>query len=156
MPRPRNYSRESIARDIAIILSHPDITDRTKRKFAQGAAWGWTEFDGKIDGCRWWSRAAIDARSRDPKAKLIHEHVVPRKVIAEQLLKLNPITPDAVFSLLTRFAIGCIVTPEEDARLSMGTRSKMPEPFDDVTHADFENLWLRYQLANIAVVDTHH
>ncbi len=153
MPRPRNYSRESIAREIAIILSHSDISERTKLHFARGAQWGWTEFDGKIEGCRWWSQAAIDARARDPKAKLIHEHVVPRKVLAQRLVRLNPITPDAVFDLLTRFAIACIVTPEEDARLSKGTRTRMPEPFDDPAHPDYDNPWLRYRLAGITVVD---
>lgn len=69
------------------------------------------------------------ATTRTERCKgLIREHVVPRTVIFDELLKLKRITPKKVDELLGELMVIVMITKDEDKKLDrMGLRSKMPE-----------------------------
>ena len=59
------------------------------------------------------------------------EHVVPQMTLVNLLMKLEPLTEEAVVDLLTRCFTVLLVTKEEHARLnSSGLRSIMPLDWD--------------------------
>ncbi|MCE2571815.1 hypothetical protein [Motilimonas eburnea] len=65
---------------------------------------------------------------RDRYKGLIREHLVPRTVIFNELLKIKRITPKKVDDLLSELLIIVVVTKDEDRKLDQtGLRSKMPE-----------------------------
>lgn len=97
--------------------------------------WKWTEAHGKYKGCRFWTRAALDAE----RPQLAHEHVVPRRLIVRALIELDEVSD--VPDLLARMAVACVVTRSEHDRL--------PEASWDELLA---NPWARY--SGIEVVDT--
>lgn len=141
---PRYRTREQIAEDVAFILKAP-VRYGTKYAVLSEVMWVWTEFCGKYRGCRYWSKTALMVYQRDRnKAKLKHEHVVPKKVVIEMLFALDQPTPENVRSILDTFLIGVVLTPEEDAVLNVEFGSKMPPEFYDPSSPDFHNPWLRY------------
>lgn len=104
----------------------------------------WTEFDGKYNGCRYWTKAALMARMIDKRAALKHEHVVPKKVVVDMLVRLPQPDAESVFAIMDRFLIGVVVTPEEDAVLNCDHPSTMPPEFFDPKSPHFHDPWLRY------------
>jgi hypothetical protein len=70
---------------------------------------------------------------------LRHEHVVPRDVIAGELLALAEPTEPTVREVLERRGIACVVTVEEDRRLT----ARAFDPADP---------WRRYAEAGVEVV----
>ena len=140
---PRFRTKRQIAEDVAFILNAP-VTYGTKFAVLHEACWVWTEFDGKYKGCRYWTKAAILARAVDKKAKLKHEHIVPKKVVINALLELPDKNADSVYAIMDRFLIGVVVTPEEDAVLSGAHSATMPPEFFDPTSPCFQDPWLRY------------
>ncbi|MCE2597380.1 hypothetical protein K6Y31_21655 [Motilimonas cestriensis] len=69
------------------------------------------------------------AATASERAKgLIQEHLVPRTIIFNELLKIKRITPKKVDDLLGELLIIVLVTKDEDRKLDkIGLRSKMPE-----------------------------
>jgi hypothetical protein len=164
---PRFRTKEEIVRDMAFVLNAP-LTYGTQEAVLREACWVWTEFDGKYEGCAYWSKAAMiqkmrylkhkmdyfenpSANAKPTKVKLIHEHVVPKQVICELLRKLSPATPESVRGICDKFLIGAVITCEEDARLNT-YRQSMPPEFIDSASADFQNPWLRYKRCEIEIL----
>ncbi len=150
----RFRTREQIASDVATILK-ADLTYGTKWSVIDNAMWSWTEFDGKFVGCPNWTQMAIlryveFGGKRGWKKHLRHEHVVPRSIVSQLVVGLQEPIPSSVYDLFSRFVIGCIVDRTEDAVLNK-YRSSMPAEFDDPTHADYKNPWLRYERCQIAI-----
>jgi hypothetical protein len=144
----RHRTKDQIVNDVALVLSSP-LTYGTKFAVVNEVTWVWTEFDGKYKGCKYWTPMAVLQHRADRSAKrLRHEHIVPKKVVIDMLMKLDPPTPVAVRDICERFLIGVIVTIEEDAVLNE-FRSSMPPEFDDPTSPDYHNPWLRYQRCGI-------
>lgn len=147
MPRisPKNVrfrSKEIICRDLAYILNNSNIHEGTKLAVIDQIFWVWTEFDGKYEGCKYWSESAINSKLIGKG--LVHEHIVPRKIIRDRLLNINNPTPDAIRSLLDQFCIGVVVTQKEDKKLdSLKLRSKMPNDWDG------NDAWARHKAAGI-------
>ena len=76
--------------------------------------------------------------------KLIWEHVVPTKVLIDKFLESEH-TLDVYKNILERGVV-CIVTDEEDKRLSkLGLRSQMPY------NENIDIIWSRYMKAGIKV-----
>lgn len=102
--------------------------------------WKWTEAHGKYKGCRFWTRKALAAKSHK---ELAHEHVVPRRLVVEQLCAIADPDEAAVRELFEAMAVACVVTRDEHRNL--------PE-------VDWEELvtdpWARYEYADVEVVDT--
>lgn len=151
---PKYRTKRQMAADVAYVLAAP-LSYGTKFAVLNNVCWTWTEFDGKYRGCRYWSKMARMARSIDRKAKLIHEHVVPRQVVIDALMAMKSPTPENVYQVLDRFLIAVIVTPEEDAYLSCEHQSTMPAAFLDPTSDGYHEPWLRYRSSPIEIIDRH-
>lgn len=140
---PRFRSKDTICRDLAQVLN-ADLSYGTKFAVVSEITWVWSEFDGKHQGCKYWSSTAL--RSRLPNKHLVHEHIVPKKVIVNSLMNEVGRTPERIYDFLERFCIGVVVTKDEDTALnSAGLRSKMPEDWDG------EDPWARYKAVGIQV-----
>lgn len=148
----RFRTKEQIVGDMVKVLNM-DLTYGTKFAVLSEAFWVWSEFEGKHNGCRFWSAAALDSK-HDVK-NLVHEHVVPRKEILSKF-DLRPVprkvaTERSVRSIFSRLCIWCIVTKEEDKRLnSLGLKSRMPDGWGKRGNTD---IWARYRKAKIKWVD---
>lgn len=76
---------------------------------------------------------------------------MPRSTLIGIVLGIQDPTVERVRCVLDRFAIGCVVTLAEDARLSKGIRQTMPPGFltlGDTLHMD---PWARYRAVGIEV-----
>ena len=143
---PRYRTREQIVDDVFEALRHERFTWAARAAVINDAIWSWTEFEGKLEGCRWWTAAALRSR-RSPK-NLRHEHVVPKNIVATRLRELAPVTREAIRSLFESLCIGAVVTKGEDKVLNaQGLRSRMPDGWDG------SDVWARYRVAGIAWVD---
>lgn len=146
------FDLEAIAADVAIALASA-MSRECKLGVIHWASWRWSGAQGKYVGCPYWSRAALtELKTRGPGrwgAWCSHEHVVPRKVIVGALLALAEPTAARVRGVMERLAIGCVVTREEDRRLSKGLRSKMPAGYEIEGDAMYLDVWARYRAAGI-------
>lgn len=77
-------TKEVMCHDIAEVLSSTTLSHGTKHSVIDHVIWVWSEFNGKYAGCQHWSEEAkiLGANSKE----LVHEHLVPRKVIREKFL----------------------------------------------------------------------
>ena len=148
---PRYRTKDDMAKDVAFILK-ADVAYGTKYAVINDVCWVWTGFTGKYLGCPYWSKMAVMQHRLNPKARLKHEHVVPRKVVVNMLFTLDQVTPGRVRGILDMFLIGAVVTPEEDAVLSTNYRAEMPEEFHDPAHPSYHEPWLRYMRCGIEVI----
>jgi len=148
---PKCRTKDDIANDVAFILK-ADITYGTKYGVINEVCWVWTGFTGKYKGCPYWSKMAVMQHRLNPKAKLKHEHVVPRKVVADMLFSLDQATSGRVREILDTFLLGVVVTPEEDAVLSIDYRAQMPEEFYNRAHPSYHEPWLRYMRCGIEII----
>lgn len=142
-------------KDISVLLSG-DFSPGTRRIVVNGAVWCFTEGPGrkhKYVGCRFWSRGAIDdvnARGFEGLSKrLRHEHVVPRKLVIEEILGLAAPTPEDVQRAFERYAIGCVVTVDEMRRLDRGHRKSMPPDWRTPGPGGLPDVWARYTVAGV-------
>lgn len=147
----RYRTKEQIVHDVAFVLAAP-LSYGTKWAVLSDLTWVWTEFDGKYKGCPYWTEGAIMLRRVDPKAKLRHEHVVPKKVIIDMLMNLEKPSVDSVREICDRYLIGAIVMPEEDDVLNAEFGRSMPPEFVKPDHPGYHDPWLRYKKYSIKVV----
>jgi hypothetical protein len=139
----RFRSQAEICEDVASVL-RSRLHYGTKFAVLSEVVWVWSEFSGKLKGCRYWSKAAC--RTKSESKFLVHEHLVPKGVIIEKLFALPSPSPKAVRRVLERYCIGVVVTRAEDKELThLGLRSKMPGDWDK------KNPWARYVAARIEV-----
>jgi len=147
-------SRSRMADDVALALKS-SLSRRAQVAVLNNVCWEWTEYDGKYEGCRWWTRDAIDAfNSKFDKPKRIrvkslrHEHVVPRRVVIELLFGLPTQAPEAVLEVLQKFLQVVVVTEKQEAKLRDADSkdkldNKMPQEFYE-PGPSFHEPWLRY------------
>ncbi|EGR0237937.1 hypothetical protein M2G59_21225 [Vibrio vulnificus] len=89
---------------------------------------------------------AIKEEGRELK-NLTLEHGVPVSVIRDEVLKLVKPSALDVASVIYQLTALAVITNEEDSRINkLGLRSKMPPNWNG-------NKWIRYQLANIDLID---
>jgi hypothetical protein len=154
----RFRTKDQIVNDLAFVLSAP-LAYGTKHAVLADVAWVWTEFDGKYagrpgryTGCKFWTQMALMQHRLDRKSRrLRHEHIVPKRIVIDMLLKLERPTPESVREICERFLIGVVVTIEEDAVLNE-FRDSMPSEFDDPASPEYRDPWLRYRRCKIEVV----
>ena len=137
MAKRRKYSAEQITQS-AILLTEiilanrkPEILDAHLRRVLGELIWKTTEADGKHNTA-YWSEAAIACADR---RKLVHEHVITKKDLIDQLLAAEPTEA----GLILNQAVACIVTTDEHNNLSK--------------HDKTAKGWRRYDLAEVRVVD---
>jgi len=144
-PKNKRFrTKDEICRDVSHILRSSDLHDGTKLAVIDQIFWVWSEFDGKHAGCKYWSKAATESGLKNKG--LVHEHLIPRKIVREMILNLEDLSPEAVNDILDRFCVGVVVTKAEDTRLNeLKLNSQMPPDWDH------KNLWARYHAAGIEV-----
>lgn len=140
----RYRSKETICRDLAIVLGS-ELSYGTKFAVVSEVTWVWSEFHGKHQGCKHWSEKAKN--SGLPNKELIHEHIVPKKVLINTLLNMKNPTPDEIFKYLQDYCIGVVVTKDEDSQLNQAKlKSEMPKSWDG------NDPWARYKVVGINVI----
>lgn len=147
-------SKDVIAHDVALVLN-ADLHPKTKRIVVKNAAWAWTTMSGKYEGCRYWTRAALDQFQSAPKKRrakgLNHEHVVPIEALYQILIAMPEPTKDSVYYCLERCLQGVIVTKAEHVRLNQEFKDAMPEGFDYRTNSI--SIRARYKLCGIEIIE---
>jgi hypothetical protein len=139
----RFRTRSELCSDIAFVLNS-SLHYGTKYAVLSEATWVWTEFEGKYEGCKHWSKAAWEIRGQ--QNMLVHEHIIPKSIVIQRLLELPTATTSSVNQLLESYCKGAVITRNEDARLnSHGLRSKMPTDWDE------KDVWDRYKNAGIVL-----
>ena len=142
---PRYRTKKEICEDLSVILQSP-ITVGTKIAVVNEVLWVWSEFNGKYQGCQWWSKESLRT-FKNQTTGFIHEHVVPKKLMRESLMSLKNLSPESIHHYLETHCIGVVVTKEEDIKLNKaGLNSKMPVDWDG------KDVWARYQAVGIKKV----
>lgn len=147
------YKKIRLVNDIVSVFGAETLaSEQIKNHAIHVATYNWTEIDGKYEGNRYWSiRALLDLKvqKKPNEIKYIHEHIVPRRKIREEVLKLPKVTFDAVYGILESCLIGVVVKPEEDKLLnSMGLRQKMPDELKKPDMKFIGEPWGRYLYHN--------
>jgi hypothetical protein len=141
----RFRTREQLIADATLTLKS-SLTIASKYALLDNICWVWSEFDGKIEGCRWWSKEA--RLLRDSRRELTHEHAVPRRVIIHHLLGLENPEEAVVGEVLHRFCVAVVITKEQDKRLNdAGLRQRMPVGWDGA------DVWARYRTIAVEPLD---
>jgi len=140
----RYRTKQEVCEDISTVLNLP-LRWGTQYAVLADACWVWSEFDGKYDGCAYWSRKAWAAR--DSRKHLRHDHVVPKQLIVQELKAIRgKATPKRVRQVLAKWCVGAVITIDEDRRLTkLGLRARMPDDWNGI------DSWARYTLARIAL-----
>lgn len=137
-------TKNEMVEDVAFILSCGNLTFGTKFSVVDHVIWVWSEFDGKYEGCKYWSKNAV--LSGSARVGLIHEHVVPRKIIRQKLFDLKKPSATSVKRILNKFCVGVVITKQEDDRLrELKLQKSMPDGWDG------NDIWVRYKAAEIKV-----
>lgn len=84
--------------------------------------------------------------------KLLEDFVVPRHCFRNLLVDLSAkyLTEQQISNLFKSHLKICIITEAESRLLkSLNLSEKMPDCYNDPTHVDFQNPWVRYKRAGI-------
>lgn len=116
--------------------------------------WKWTERNGKLLGCEIWSKKAIELYKHTNKitkinSVLVHEHIIPKKVLIDQMLKNSTI--DNIKKILVN-SKAAVILKEEDKKLNNNNlRENMPEYLHGKLVSDYSNkdIFSRYKNADI-------
>jgi hypothetical protein len=139
----RFRSKKEICHDLSIVLNS-QLSYGTKYAVLAEITWVWSEYAGKYKGCKYWSVKAKESYLVDKG--LIHEHIVPKRILIDKLLNEIPYNQQEIFNFLDVFCIGVVVTKDEDRALNnAGLKHKMPDSWD---HKD---PWARYKKVDINV-----
>jgi hypothetical protein len=91
----------------------------------------WTEFYGKYLGCKYWSEEALKFKDKLKPNPLIHEHLVPKKILIDFLMNKENRSPKEINNFLKKLCVGVVITKSEDQKINdVGLRSKMPDGWD--------------------------
>lgn len=157
-PRGKNNpyyrNKEQLADDVYNVLLSDNLSIGAKHAVIHEVTWLWTEFDGKYNGCPYWSKNALvylDKPGKE-KAKLLrHDHVIPRNLIIKRLLYGQKMSRDELFDFLHQNLLGCVVLKEEDTYLNdIGYQRVMPSGWEFG-----DSVWGRYIEADIAGFEMH-
>ena len=140
-------SEEIMAKDLSIILAHPDISLKMKKDVVNSVLWKWTERFGKYEGCRGSYAAHKHYRLHGYK-DLRHDHAIPRNVLAKMFLeKQPPLSAAKALKLLRKFCDAVVITKKEDKSFGkIGLRQKMPKGWNWT-----KNPYARYKAVGIKV-----
>nr|CAA6830691.1 MAG: Unknown protein [uncultured Thiotrichaceae bacterium] len=127
-----------------------DLSYGTRFCVASEILWVWSEFYGKHKGCKYWSEEALRIwPTQEPSVKgLVHEHLIPRKVLIHKLFNEVERDQHKIYEFLEKFCIGVVVTKAEDQALNdAGLNSKMPDDWNN------QDPWARYTEIGLSVVE---
>jgi hypothetical protein len=111
----------------------------------------WTEAYGKYEGNSFWSLKALQHYdNKSKRSEIIHEHIVPRKVIKDKLIeRKESMDFDYLKDFFKNVLVGAIITKEEDKSLN---NFSLRQKFPDLEHVE-ENPWARYKVHNQKVYE---
>ena len=132
-----------------------NVSEKVRRNAINYAIYNWTEANGKYNGNEYWSVEAYGKWAYEEKRayKLIHEHIIPRKVIREKIDELEKLDSLSLYLLFKKYVIAVVITKEEDNLFRKGYGgqnliSKMPKEFGNEQEEWFDNPWSRYLAVN--------
>ena len=111
--------RSALSAVMQLLMPVPGLIMTHRRELLTIALWKWTEASGVAPHPKYNIRfATTGALNRDVTAKINHEHVWPRKWLIDNLLQRYRTSnePD-IWNFLAEYAVACIVTVDEHARL---------------------------------------
>jgi hypothetical protein len=116
-PTPKEIVESALIMAQAILDSN--ALPNHKRDFLRGCVWLVTEANGKYD-VPYWSEGVYmlvqthgDIKSALRHGRIQHEHVYPRKHIAEQIMN----DPTCLRDVMLKQSVACLVTKEEHDKL---------------------------------------
>lgn len=127
-----------------------DLSYGTQFCVASEILWVWSEFYGKHIGCKYWSKEALRIwQTQKPSVKgLVHEHLIPRKVLIHKLFNEVERDQHKIYEFLEKFCVGVVVTKAEDQALNdAGLNSKIPDNWDN------KDPWTRYTEIGLSVIE---
>lgn len=155
-------NKRHVARVISLLIDdHNKVPEYIQFFLVDRLLWASTEHDDngkyrKYFGTPYWSRGAIGQVLANAKGgfkrdkNLIHEHSVPKCVLAERidaLWKEKRTSEADIHDLLKRFSHAAIVSRDEDLRINAcGLRNKMPEGF---SFSENDDVFSRYRVAGL-------
>jgi hypothetical protein len=159
---PIHRDKSIICSDLAIVLGQAcaKLSDGAKYAVIDQALQLWSAHDGKYEGCRYWTKEALFAKREHLRYngqgltiphehRLIHEHIVPRKIIRDLLLTSSAPTATQIESLLDLYCVGAIITrPQDDQLTQAGLRDSMPHGW-----RPGGDMWARHRACGIQIVD---
>ncbi|SDL43609.1 hypothetical protein [Tessaracoccus oleiagri] len=130
--------RESALRAIHHLLDLENVDLAHKKELISIGLWKWTEAEGFPPHPKYHIRLrSVGSIDVERTAKVNHEHVWTRSWITGELLRRESWTLDDLRNFLTQYAVACIVTTDEHARLSQSRATG----------------WERYREAGVLVWD---
>jgi len=110
------------------------------------------EATSKIEGREWVSEGWLAAEDKSSKNVVKKEHVMPLKVLRDELMEMDDQSLISIEAYLKENVIFATITKEEDARLNaMDCKKAMPPEYYDETSPLYKNKWARYIKAGIKV-----
>lgn len=111
--------KESALHAVHQLLGVRDVDLVHKKELISIGLWKWTEAEGFAPHPKYHIRLrSLGAIDLDKVAKINHEHVWTRSWIIGELLKREIWSVEELRDFLQRYAVACIVTTDEHARLS--------------------------------------
>ncbi|MED1565333.1 hypothetical protein [Bacillus paramycoides] len=155
-PINNNRTQDEMVNDVFKVLS-TNLSDKAKKDVIYAIFSDWTELHGKLEGCKFWSRQAMDKyrelkkmdSNYKPNGKdFIHEHAIPKTYLLEALLDKYEPTLEYVEALLFNGLNGVVITVEENKTLESKAyrlRQRMPDAFYQPDGDPlYCNPWARY------------
>lgn len=168
----KSRTKEDMFSDVVNTLNS-NLTPKAKYDILDAVFSDWTEFYGKHEGCKFWSKKAIgeyrEKKNNNPnfKAKdngkvetdknkhFVHEHIVPKISIMRMFLSEQDPNEFFVYEKLVNNLIGAVILKEEDTKINKQYRSTLPNEFydeNDPLNKRRTNPWWRYIKNNIDIV----
>lgn len=169
----RDYSKDylgQIVKDFEIVCTNENISNQAVYDMAWRVAWELTEWRGADIGCIYWTKNAFDLleleiisqngseiKYKRPtnkimeerfKGKIIHEHIVPRKLFTDYIMSCKKNRQKPKRENFEKIIL-CIITKSEDEKLSNTFKSSFP---DGITIELISGPWERYKKSEVTEI----
>ena len=170
----KKYLKADLINDLKIIIElaqSGEISYAAVKALIDKYSWFLTEegydeksdtlVDAKYKGCKYWSEEAINKyKETDPKIEkreFRHEHVVPRILFKDYLMRIidqnEKISFEDLESIISRNLIACVVTKDEDKYKLSNYSKTMPGDEANSSFEEIRDAWARYRETSIKVFE---
>lgn len=162
-----DYTKQKIKDDLSKMIK-AQLSDNAIYAILHDIAWAWTEQvdvnngtktkTAKLRGCKYWTKEALKIafdinycpiKGFDFDKHLRHEHIVPKIIFKETVLKYvknNSFASNSqiqnLYNAMKNKLLGCVVTVDQAKKLDTKFAQKMPTPNDFLS---ISNPWERYE-----------
>ena len=163
-----DYTKQKIKDDLSKMIK-AQLSDNAIYAILHDIAWAWTEQvdvnngtktkTAKLRGCKYWTKEALKIafdinycpiKGFDFDKCLRHEHVVPKIIFKETVLKYvksNSFASNSqiqnLYNAMKNTLLGCVVTVDQAKKLDTNYATKMPSGQTDF--CKITNPWERYE-----------